>query len=48
MTFRGPVKNHTIHEVPLPQSLLDNELLPRVKQLLDLPAKASLQQVINA
>lgn len=46
--FRGPVKNHTIHEVPLPRSLMHEELLPRVKELLDLPAKASLQQVINA
>ncbi|MFL6109375.1 MAG: hypothetical protein ACJ72L_20625 [Marmoricola sp.] len=45
--FRGPVKNHTLHEVPLPASLL-RELLPRVKQLLGLPANASLQQVINA
>jgi hypothetical protein len=46
--FRGPVKNHTIHEVPLPKSLMHDELLPRVKELLGLPAKASLQQVINA
>lgn len=46
--FRGPVKNHVLHEVPLPKSLLRDELLPRVKDLLDLPAKASLQQVINA
>lgn len=46
--FRGPVKNHTIHEVPLPRSLMHNELLPRVKELLGLPAKASLQQVLNA
>lgn len=46
--FRGPVKNHTLHEVPLPKSLMHDELLPRVKELLDLPAKASLQQVINA
>lgn len=45
--FRGPVKNHTLHEVPLPGSLL-RELLPRVKELLGLPANASLQQVINA
>jgi hypothetical protein len=45
--FRGPVKNHTLHEVPLPRSLM-HELLPRVKQLLDLPAQASLQQVVNA
>ena len=46
--FRGPVKNHTLHEVPLPRSLMNDELLPRVKELLDLPANASLQQVINA
>lgn len=46
--FRGPVKNHTIHEVPLPKSLMHDELLPRVKELLDLPEKASLQQVVNA
>lgn len=46
--FRGPVKNHTLHEVPLPKSLMRDELLPRVKQLLGLPTKATLQQVINA
>ncbi len=46
--FRGPVKNHSLHEVPLPGSLMHDELLPRVKELLGLPAKASLQQVINA
>jgi hypothetical protein len=46
--FRGPVKNHVLHEVPLPKSLMHDELLPRVRELLDLPAKASLQQVINA
>ncbi len=46
--FRGPVKNHTLHEVPLPKSLIHDELLPRAKELLDLPAKASLQQVVNA
>ena len=45
---RGPVKNHTLHEVPLPKSLMHDELLPRVKELLALPTKASLQQVINA
>ena len=43
--FRGPVKNHVLHEVPLPRSLMHDELLPRVKELLGLPAKASLQQV---
>lgn len=46
--FRGPVKNHTLHEVPLPRSLMHDELLPRVKELLGLPEKASLQQVVNA
>lgn len=46
--YRGPVKNRTLHEVPLPASLMHDELLPRVKELLDLPANASLQQVINA
>ncbi|UDY22921.1 hypothetical protein [Nocardioides sp. Kera G14] len=46
--FRGPVKNHVIHEVPLPRSLMHDELLPRVKYLLGLPARASLQQVLNA
>ena len=46
--FRGPVKNHVLHEVPLPKSLMHKELLPRVKDLLGLPAKATLQQVINA
>jgi hypothetical protein len=46
--FRGPVKNHTLHEVPLPGSLMQDELLPRVKELLGLPASASLQQVVNA
>jgi hypothetical protein len=46
--FRGPVKNHTLHEVPLPRSLMHDELLPRVKELLDLPEKGSLQQVVNA
>lgn len=46
--FRGPVKNQTIHEVPLPKSLMHDEFLPRVKELLGLPAEASLQQVVNA
>lgn len=46
--FRGPVKNHTLHEVPLPKSLMHEELLPRVKELLGLTPTASLQQVINA
>ncbi|MFK4087302.1 hypothetical protein ACI2LF_24555 [Kribbella sp. NPDC020789] len=46
--FRGPVKNHVIHEVPLPRSLMHDELLPRVKDLLGLDPEASLQQVINA
>ncbi len=42
------MKNHVLHEVPLPKSLLHDEPLPRVKELLGLPAKASLQQVVNA
>jgi hypothetical protein len=42
------VKNHVIHEVPLPRSLMHDELLPRVKELLGLPANASVQQVVNA
>jgi len=46
--FRGPVKNHVIHEVPLPRSLMQDELLPRVKELLGLPADATLQRVVNA
>ncbi|MGH3352108.1 MAG: hypothetical protein ACRDPS_15680 [Nocardioides sp.] len=46
--FRGPVKNHILHEVPLPGSILNNELLPRVKELLELSTSATLQQVINA
>lgn len=46
--FRGPVKNHVIHEVPLPRSLMHDELLPRVVALLGLPANASLQRVLNA
>lgn len=46
--FRGPGKNRVVHEVPLPRSLMHDELLPRVKQLLGLPANATLQQVINA
>jgi hypothetical protein len=46
--FRGPVKNHVIHEVPLPRSIMHDELLHRVKELLGLPANASLQRVVNA
>ena len=46
--FRGPVKNRVLHEVPLPGSLMRDELLPRVKELLSLPPTASLRQVINA
>lgn len=46
--FRGAVKNHTLHEVPLPKSLMRDGLLPRVKELLGLRADASLQQVVNA
>ncbi len=29
--YRGPVKNSVLHEVPLPRSLMHDELLPRVK-----------------
>lgn len=46
--FRGPVKNRVLHEVPLPRSLMHDELLPRVRELMGLPATASLQQVLNA
>jgi len=46
--FRGPVKNHVIHDVPLPRSLMHDELLPRVREVLGLPANASLQRVVNA
>ena len=46
--FAGPVKNHVIHEVPLPRSVMQDELLPRVKELLSLPANASVQRVANA
>ncbi|HWJ65257.1 MAG TPA: hypothetical protein VNT31_01140 [Nocardioides sp.] len=46
--FRGPVKNRVLHEVPLPRSLMRDELLPRIRKLFDLPETASLQQVINA
>jgi hypothetical protein len=42
------VKNHTLHEVPLPKSLMHDGLLPRVKELLGLPTEATLQQVLNA
>ncbi|MGH3496192.1 MAG: hypothetical protein ACRDP1_01840 [Nocardioidaceae bacterium] len=45
--FRGPVKNHVLHEVPLPRSLMEGELLPRVKELLGLPPTAAMQQVLN-
>ena len=45
--FRGPVKNGRVHDVPVPASLL-TALLPRVKDLLGLPATASMQQVLNA
>jgi hypothetical protein len=41
-------KDRTLHEVPLPRSLMHDELLSRVKELLGLPAKATLQQVVNA
>jgi len=42
------VKNNALHEVPLPKSLMHGELLARAKELLGLPAKATLQQVLNA
>jgi hypothetical protein len=45
--FRGPVKNRTVHEVPLPNSLMRDELIPRVIEVLGMPAKATLQQVVN-
>jgi len=35
--FRGPVKNHTLHEVPLPRSLLRDELLPASRSCSDCP-----------
>ena len=44
---RGPVKNRVLHEVPLPGSLME-ELLPRVRRVLELAPTASLQQVVNA
>ena len=46
--FRGPVKNQVLHEVPLPRSLMHDELLPRIRELLGLSATASIQQVLNA
>jgi hypothetical protein len=46
--FRGPVKNRVLHEVPLPGSLMQGELLPRAKELFGVPERASLQQVLNA
>jgi hypothetical protein len=46
--FRGPVKNHILHEVPLPRSLMRDELLPRIRDLFGLPADATLHQVIDA
>lgn len=45
--FRGPVKNRVLHEVPLPRSLMHDELLPRVRELLGLPPTAAMQQVLN-
>lgn len=46
--YRKDVKNGVVHEVPLPQSLMHDELLPRVRELFGLPRTASLQQVLNA
>jgi hypothetical protein len=42
------VKNRVLLEVPLPRSLMMDELLSRVKELLGLRPTASLQQVLNA
>jgi acyl-CoA synthetase (AMP-forming)/AMP-acid ligase II len=46
--YRKSVKNRVLHEVPLPRSLMADELLPRVRHLLGLPDSATLQQVTNA
>ena len=46
--YRKSVKNRVLHEVPLPRSLMTDELLPKVRQLLNLPDSATLQQVTNA
>ena len=45
--FRGPVKNHVVHEAPAPASLLAR-LMPRCATLLGLRADANKQQVVNA
>lgn len=45
--YRKAVKNRVLHEVPLPQSLLIDELLPRIKQLLDLSESTSLNEVVR-
>lgn len=42
--FRGPVKNHRLHEVPLPGSVMA-QLLVRAREVLGLPADASVQTV---
>jgi integrase len=47
LPFRGPVKNGVVHDVPLPQSLLD-ALLPRCAVLLGLSETASRAEVIRA
>jgi integrase len=47
VAYRKGVKNGVVHEVPLPRSLME-ELLPRVRELLGLPARATVQQVVNA
>jgi hypothetical protein len=46
--FRGPARNHTLHEVPLPKSLMHEELLPRVKELLALCAEVEENDPANA
>lgn len=45
--FRGPVKNGVLHDVPLPQTVLD-QLLPRCAELLGLPKTASAAEVVHA
>lgn len=45
--FRGPVKNRTLHEVPLPRSVL-SELVPLAARAMGLPVTATQKQVENA
>jgi len=42
--YRGPVKNNVLHEVPLPRSLLHDELVPRVKELFGLGRRRANQE----